>query len=944
MAGSVRAAIKRSNPLRRLPLSKRTSGDLSGREAGSPALSARERELETAVLSAYAHIPSAAFDTFFETGDEGAYSLAVLEAITPFQPIFEAIIGEQIGQSGEAGARELAFDLSQQYRAIGKAESLLPSEAVLGFRFDRANPNALASAQNQAGALITNMAKSQREAARQLVAKAYSEGRTPTGLASELRQLLQTVKPKTAGGKLIAQQLGSNVNGLTKRYEEAVYRFANRESARLLKEGVTGTKAQEILKKKTDKYADKLRRSRSKTIARTELLRASNEGRLQSFRQAQEKGVISTQAQKSWATSRFDVCQICVPLNGQTVPLNQAFSTGQQTPPAHPNCRCGITLNTNPQLYEPPTSMGTGLPGDPLRSVFPGRTQLGQQLSQTPISAPSITTVQPTQAAPAPEPPAPPPAPEPPVAPPSRPDTPEPDLFSRLGIRSTQDLVEDKAASSAIGGQNPKRVFTDTKTGRQYIFKEQELWQARLEEETALLAEQLGLKAPNIQAVTIEGRTGSLHQILAEDNKAAKIRTAFKGEFDPSKLSEAQVEALQRQQIFDYLISNNDAHQDQFIRLAFNQDTDLLPIGIDKGQAFKHLLKDGDSRALFSGFPGKPIYNPNNNPLTRQPYHRIWENFFSGGDVRVVLPSQSQGIQGLLLQVDKTVTDIVERFRPIFEEMERAGKIASANNAVIKFKARLFDLRKNVVRMEEMILESAPGKVRFGKPDLSEVMATLEELEPWQLASRTYQEYDPTWWTKKSGVSGGRARIGSQNALIEYTGGESSAINRGLERSTIEHAKNGKLDDIFVQRGTDKLVREIDSAMAENLIPEDVLVYRGAGSLTEYGNGAQLNIRDVDRLLGKTIVHDGFVSTSVQSSSAFNADFRLNISVPKGTRGIWVKTVSRFKRENELLLDRGYRMLIKGVRKENGKAILDVVLLPDEAVIPSIPGYTRLPL
>ena len=901
----------------------------------------------TLILSAYAHIPGEAIADLYRTRDEGAYSLAVLEALSPFQPRIEEILGQQMLESGQTAARELALQLAAEYRAVGKAEAPLPSQAVLNFSFDRTSPTALSAAQNQAGSMITNMVDSQRQAARQLVASAYQQGRTPAQLASDLRQFLSSVKPGTEAGKWYASSLGLNVNGLTARYEQAVANFANRQAGQLIKDGIIGTKAEKILKERTQKYADKLRRSRAKTISRTELLRASNAGRLEAFQQAQQKGLTSPNAQKTWATSRFDVCEICVPLNGQSVPLNQPFSNGGQHPPAHPNCRCGITMNPNVALYEPPQSLGTGLPGDPLRTVFPGRTQLGQQLSSTPIGAPTVSTLASSQApAPVPEPAPPAPAPAPAQQkPPARPARGQGStLLERLGV-DTADLVEDTGRGARLGGQNPKRVYTDTKTGRQYIFKEQESWQAQLEAECSKLADDMGLTAPKIEAITLDGKTGSLHEILSPGGKVDEIRAAYKGDFDPSLLSEAQVEALQKNQIFDYLISNNDAHQDQFIRLATGQDSSLLPIGIDKGQAFKHLLRTNDSRLLVNGFPGAPVYNPNNNSLTRQPYIRLWQRFFENGEVNVVLPSRSAGIRSMVDYTVRNYDEVANRFRPIFEAMERAGKLESAERAYVKFRKRLYDFPNEIKKMEAKILASPAGELRFSVGLEGQLGQILSELEPWQLNSRNYAAQTPDWWTKKSGVSAGRTKVpGAKDAITQYTGGESGTINRGLERSTIEYRKTGKLDQGFVRDEMDRYVRDIDGAMAQAAIPEDVLVYRGTGALTEYQTGANLSAADAQRLLGKTIVHDGFVSTSVKRETAFQSAIELQIKVPKGTRGLWVKPISRYTRENELLLDRGYRMLVTGVRKEGTKTILDVLVLPDEAVIPSIPGYTRVPV
>jgi SPP1 gp7 family putative phage head morphogenesis protein len=48
---------------------------------------------------------------------------------------------------------------------------------------------------------------------------------------------------------------------------------------------------------------------------------------------------------KTWMAEP-DACDICLPLDGETVPVSEPFRSGDMTPPAHPNCRCDITLTS----------------------------------------------------------------------------------------------------------------------------------------------------------------------------------------------------------------------------------------------------------------------------------------------------------------------------------------------------------------------------------------------------------------------------------------------------------------------------------------------------------------------------------------------------------------------------------------------------------------------
>jgi len=160
------------------------------------------------------------------------------------------------------------------------------------------------------------------------------------------------------------------MNGLTARSERAVWNRAQKTAQDLADRGVTGTKAVETLKKDTERYAEKLRKSRARTIARTEIIRAAEEGRQQSWNQAIDKGLINkTTAKKTWRAGPMDVCPICSRLHGTSVPVQGDWGPNLQTPPAHPNCRCSMVLSSG--VTEPPRRVGDGSPGNPFKLEFP---------------------------------------------------------------------------------------------------------------------------------------------------------------------------------------------------------------------------------------------------------------------------------------------------------------------------------------------------------------------------------------------------------------------------------------------------------------------------------------------------------------------------------------------------------------------------------------------
>lgn len=82
--------------------------------------------------------------------------------------------------------------------------------------------------------------------------------------------------------------------------------------------------------------------ARANMIARTEIMDAANEGLAQGWDQAQEAGLLGSDAKKVWiATS--GCCDECDEVDGEEVPLDEDFSVGDD-PPLHPNCRCTMGI------------------------------------------------------------------------------------------------------------------------------------------------------------------------------------------------------------------------------------------------------------------------------------------------------------------------------------------------------------------------------------------------------------------------------------------------------------------------------------------------------------------------------------------------------------------------------------------------------------------------
>lgn len=197
-------------------------------------------------------------------------------------------------------------------------------KATLTYRFDADRPEARAWAEKEAGNLIVEITEEQRAVVRGIVGRSQSGEFTVAQVARQVRGSI----------------------GLTERQAGWVENFRQRQIDAATARGIPAEQAATVVQSSVDRYHKRIHRYRSETIARTETIRASSEGRQQAWQQGIDEGFISPNAMKQWIVE-FDGCQICQG-NGALgqIPLKDEFPTGE--PPAHPNCRCDVILVDEP--------------------------------------------------------------------------------------------------------------------------------------------------------------------------------------------------------------------------------------------------------------------------------------------------------------------------------------------------------------------------------------------------------------------------------------------------------------------------------------------------------------------------------------------------------------------------------------------------------------------
>ena len=239
----------------------------------------------------------------------------------------QAKIKDALLTSIDLGGREAINQIRKLAPQLAPPNLTMPTsrkpKVTFNLSFDKTNPNALAIAQRRAGELVTSIDELTRTAVREAIVRAFKE-------QVDYRETARRIK---------------NSVGLHPRWAEAVDTFEKKEFARLVRGGMKEETARTRSRERADRYSESLKSKRATMIARTEIALAQNEGRFEGWRQASEEGFVDTQSQKMWITAPDErVCDICGPLDGETVQWEDNFSNGSPSPIVHPNCRCAMVI------------------------------------------------------------------------------------------------------------------------------------------------------------------------------------------------------------------------------------------------------------------------------------------------------------------------------------------------------------------------------------------------------------------------------------------------------------------------------------------------------------------------------------------------------------------------------------------------------------------------
>ena len=310
ISGLRRTLQWRPTPATHQHISKVTRKERAANKAARVALS---RELQADVVAVLDDwrvrgLNRTAFGQAFATGG----SVVIADNAALGFSVLEARMGAAI-----SGAVERAL---ARGAAIGQSFSTIP-----GLRIDQNlireaslsylnNPN-----QKQ---VLSRIAARSREGVKQAISDMISGGVSPS---------------------VAEAQIADSV-GLTRNQTKQVSNFRRRVTAQRIPTGAADTpRIRALIQRDVTRFSNRLASNRARQIATNEMQRALQHGEKVFWQQADATGQVDLEkVTKTWFTvNDDDVCPICEPLHGETVPFDGSWGEFAE-PPAHVECRCFV--------------------------------------------------------------------------------------------------------------------------------------------------------------------------------------------------------------------------------------------------------------------------------------------------------------------------------------------------------------------------------------------------------------------------------------------------------------------------------------------------------------------------------------------------------------------------------------------------------------------------
>lgn len=218
----------------------------------------------------------------------------------------------------DAARAEIRVLRRKGLNVIGKQHTNPPFE--IRVLLDLLNPQAILAASRAANLFRQNLSMETQQAIRAVLVRAQQRGLSVVNQDREILELIETVF------------------GLTERQAIAIDNLR----AALTEQGVDAARVAERVRQQAERYL----RDRALVISRHETMMAASQGQQAIWQEMVNNGVLAPDTEEEWLTAGDErVCPICLPLDGQRVPIGQPFMSSEVGPidsgsQAHVQCRC----------------------------------------------------------------------------------------------------------------------------------------------------------------------------------------------------------------------------------------------------------------------------------------------------------------------------------------------------------------------------------------------------------------------------------------------------------------------------------------------------------------------------------------------------------------------------------------------------------------------------
>lgn len=245
-----------------------------------------------------------------------------------------------------AGKDSLSEMLQRTGGATGQAGAdVLEGALGVSVGFNRVDPNVVMFARERSARLVVQVSEDVREAIRIVVATGASEGLTTVQQARAIREIVGLPPNWAAAPSNLGRELRAG------RFTRS-RRLSAIDKARIGKKLREGTVTEEFVEEMEGRYAKSLTNRRALNIARTETQESAMHGLRESWRQANQQGVLPDTTRRTWivtADDRLRPEHAAVPgMNPGGIPMEGgSYDTPlgpSSGPPLEVNCRCSEGL------------------------------------------------------------------------------------------------------------------------------------------------------------------------------------------------------------------------------------------------------------------------------------------------------------------------------------------------------------------------------------------------------------------------------------------------------------------------------------------------------------------------------------------------------------------------------------------------------------------------